>query len=292
MIVVSVSAIRRLCLLLSFCVISCSESCLAAGPKERLGPLMVRWQRIERSGRNSTFPENSEDRWWDTAEECQLAFVELCKIAPADESLAFFVDQFGKHGAEADIRWMIADPALTVPGIFGFGPFSQSPETSELICEAIVRRASRDPKFVTRYWRLVVWTRRFLRSESLEESSYGQGLLLANAGLDDGEEGCWHWARTFVLLAHAVGRDDLYRDPDLDKLSSAARQLRSWVKENKAKLRSDDATLRCTLDPQLPAIDPQIGCTIKVPERPFKDWIGVVPDVHHLEEWLIDVLPP
>ena len=103
--------------------------------------------------------------WADIRDQCEAEFYPGKSTADRRKNIEFFVDQFGKHGPQADLRWLMSDLHATIPSC-DYGWDKANDDRRERIFifnEYIVRRALADPKFLDRYYRGVFWSESLFR---------------------------------------------------------------------------------------------------------------------------------
>ncbi len=151
-------------------------------------------------------------------------FWELCQAADAKKRIACYVGRFGREGAEADYAWMLADPAALLPTTHVYwvvhppkpkpGPEYDMVEGFEqvnrMVCKAEVQRFLREPAVFRRYYQAVMWSGMLLGSPEDQNSwfQYAAGELDRDFPAASAKD-YWCYARQFMVLAHATGRDDL-----------------------------------------------------------------------------------
>jgi hypothetical protein len=264
----------------------------ASEPADGKGRMIAEelWRRVQ--GVQAVGPLNPKlDPFFycaDIRDQCEAEFYPSNSTAHRRKNIEYFVDQFGKHGPQADIRWLMSDLHATIPGCdYGWDKANDDRRERVFIFnEYIVRRALADPKFLDRYYRAVFWSESLFGSADRNDKHFqGRQVELAVNALRDrfpqSSEYYWCYARNFVLLAHAFGRDDLLSDTQADDLASRFDELHRWFVKNEAAL---------TADPDYPrwvravAAKPGNSANVDtnfpsqpVPNRPFADWTGPVP---------------
>jgi hypothetical protein len=179
-----------------------------------------------------------------------------------DREVTEFVDGFGSRDASTDLLWVLVDPKNLVPdNTPGLPP---PPDTASLrnlyhwrdsVALAIARRAAKDAKFRSRYYRLVLWTGRLVPpskppeghgADSDEGDDLLQGhftLVALSASIDEIDEnplGLYgRPARVLVVLSHAFGRPDLADVSSRESVRSGCERLHRWVKANLSQLEPD-----------------------------------------------------
>lgn len=190
-----------------------------------------------------------------------VAFWEMCETAerggPAElrRVIRQYVECFGQEGARADLAWAMAyggggllpdrgavdpphrDKTAKDPRVLGMR------EVNRMICQAEVERWLREPEFGERYYGVVVWSGVLFSYPDADATDF-QVLLrdVAEHFPQAGDADYWFYARAFLVLAHSVGRDDLYRGKDAQDLRAGATTLAAWVTGDDVEnhLRPDD----------------------------------------------------
>lgn len=170
--------------------------------------------------------------------QCNAAFWATLPAEHTDEYLTWYVGQFGKHGADADIRWMLADPDAFIATAHAIPSGLPSKERQDsyrlalgvlhvdgLAAEALVKRFLKEPAIVPRYYRAVVWFGQLLD----DKARYGYAIGKLTQHFQDSQgPPFWLFARQFILLAHATGRDDLWLGKKPEDLKPAFVEWRTW----------------------------------------------------------------
>lgn len=231
---------------------------------------------------------NLYDYWGEIYSKCSKAFDELAGDPDHDRMVEYFVDQFGRHGAQADLRWLIADPRMTLATCSAGSAYFRVPHlraVQQKICEAVVRRCLDDPKFLRRYYVATVWSVMFLGKPVglKQEACFVSALRSTREGFKKRPaREYWWFARNFVLLVHATGRDDLLKRADPKDFKKELAEFENWFTVNKAYLRADPRYPRWILDQKakkkggMPPGEPELP-HISLPEKPFADWKGPPP---------------
>ncbi len=215
--------------------------------------------------------------------------------------LKYYVDQFGRHGPEADFRWAAAHHTIMLRSCTRFPAYSNSHESyplperlaflkevEELVCEFIVQRCMKEPDFLRRYHHILLWDGGVLGHDR-EDSASRQDQCLSNIAQILKEDfpksspnHYWWYARNVVILAYAIGRDDLLKNSEPEGLQETSVRLTKWAYENYPYLRVDRREERWTLDENAKAKGEKWkGKTemplIPAPKAPSPDWKGPSP---------------
>jgi hypothetical protein len=150
-----------------------------------------------------------------------------------------------------------------------------------LVCEIQVRMFLNDPDLLERYYHAVIWSGVFIEHGGSMEMEEWWSLMQKVHGLDwDARDSVpgddyWWYAREFMLLAHATGRDDLLRDVDASELYSRYEKWGRWMRSNVWK---DTGWTRFFPHPDKPiwvereSLLAEGRPLLKIPVLPFADW--------------------
>ncbi|HLA84486.1 MAG TPA: hypothetical protein VJL29_06810 [Thermoguttaceae bacterium] len=212
------------------------------------------WTEIKNAKSDISIHDDPIEYWSEMLVHCRIPFGNMIHQADnPSEAIRYFVDQFGKHGAEADIRWMwvgrgLITPFKSRPPDRGVRLFPFTVKIKMELSEHIARRCLRDREFLERYYQAILWSRSLLRNGRTPDS-LSFAIELMGEGFAE-EEGRWYWwyARNLILLAHAFGRDDLLKDIEPEKLNKAYLTFAKWYEENKDYLVLSKDGFRWKLD--------------------------------------------
>ena len=255
------------------------------------------WRRIvafEPVGGDATAGESAD--YWRAVEGAALReFYEFVKEGPPKAAFQEFVRQFGRHGPEADLRWLLAVRGVGCKPDFEIAPYSseefpgteypavpQVQRAQLLMAELETRAFLKDPSLLRRHYHAVLWFGDFFDPQSLPDH-----VSTTRTNLKQGDDEYWWHARAFVLLAHATGRDDLVRDFDPDALQAPFDKWYAWFEKEGIYLRPStsepiwvlDQGERKRQDAYLPfVLKPFTLPSLQVaPEGPLPDWKGPAP---------------
>ena len=184
---------------------------------------------------NSIFDESFEPSlikyWIDTHLTANRAFRRMTEGTHLREKLKYYVEQFGKHGSQADMRWLLADPSATLTDGQGIhaGLYSKSTARSRkareiqlLIAEFQVRKMLSDRATFERYYQAVVWYGFLFHNDY-----FGHTLSVMRQEFSEKRNADhWWYARNFMMMAHATWRDDLLRVVKPEELNTA---FMKWI---------------------------------------------------------------
>lgn len=256
------------------------------------------WERIRSSDqiKYREFEDNPIDYWF--ALSHRKHFGEMVKGSNLREKIQFFVERFGEEGAEADIRWILADPGATTNlggGAGGLYSIENGNESSKrrreiqlLIAEFQVRQFLHSRKKLHRYFHFTIWQRVILSTKKFPV----QVSLTRQGFTKKPKEDFWWYARDLLLFAYATGRDDLLKSLEEQKELTPELFKRKflewfeWMKHEGGYLRPSKDGSRWILDlgekrrkevylpfaqyMELPPLE-------NLPKTPFADWKGPPP---------------
>lgn len=193
--------------------------------------------------------EDLDEYWAKMFFDCYERFGRLDDQTDPKLTIDYYVDQFGKHGAHADVRWAAAAPLMMLPHHDEKRLDAlQREKDKKLVMYAsrrIVEKCLKDPVFLTRYYRLIVWSGFFLGASQAEQNyRVGQVYQGLPEKLRRANDGYWWHARNFVILAHATGRDDLLKDAKPGELEATFLVYEKWLKEKIFGATTDPKHLR------------------------------------------------
>jgi hypothetical protein len=252
-------------------------------------------------------------------------FWKMCDKPDPAGRLDLYVSRLGSDAPRADLAWLLADPAGLIPfrhvvelGGEGQGTAAQQElragllQIQRLLCEAEVNRCLAGRAFLERYYRAVLWSGMFLRDNRLaaqhgaHDTQLGD-LVFAVGQLRKGlppltDKDFWCYARHFVLLAHATGRDDLLTNASATDLRTRCQQWYEWLGGDHWVEGNDPRLIHMQPDTQslvwhfVPGWrGPAPFNPIPIPDRPFADGQLPVPN-EDFTSWAADncwgTLPP
>jgi len=248
------------------------------------------WNEIQ-SAEGTADPNQSEYRlkeyWAEVTQQCFATFDEVYSDPDYKEIVEFYCAQFGRHGAQADMRWLLADARLTMPFGIPAAPAFERPsgsrvsELQQKTCELLVRRFFEDPELLRRYYVAILWSGELIRDRPNQPHMFQIVVREVMRGLHERlREEYWGHARNFLLVLHGTGRDDLLRTGNPEDLKRQAVEFRDWFEKNRPYLRPDPAYPRWVLDEEAKENEDgrdELPRLIVFPTRPFPDWKGVAP---------------
>jgi hypothetical protein len=228
-------------------------------------------------------PEAELEYWLSIATFCEEHFDKIAADKSWPESGAVIVDQFGRHDAAADIRWMFA-LSHEVAERGWAGPVSRNWETFDRdatcipVSRFLTESALKRPEVVARLWTALAYGRRIIGEGEPGISHHDHFVNFrgyTKQGFDDIHDDKIAWYHVnFLLLAHATGRDDLYKDCKVEQIPERFKSWDSWFLENVHYLKASPDYPKWTLDEdakqhgrkgdRLPEV--------KLPTLPFPDW--------------------
>jgi len=241
------------------------------------------------------YEEHSDPNiWWlDLASALNMEFWRLCWSQDYEQHVARLISRFGKHGPMVDMKLCLADPAFVAqhydhpPQLFPVEIRRKVPalETTaakerqirNLISKLQVETFLEAPELLERYYNMLIWSNQFFSGSHNE----WWALLRMIVGLDEflyqdtSHPDYWWYARQFMLLAHATGRDELLRDVDPTDLSPRCEIWNDWVWTN---IWEDEEWTRFFPHPHKPiwverdSLLAEGRELIYKPALPFPDW--------------------
>ena len=228
--------------------------------------------------------KDENTRWASLTVRLQDTFYKAVENHEPRSFCKYYVSLFGKHGADADLRWVLAaNPASLVnrdrQPIRAHGKMAKYPHAQMAISEALVPRLLAEPDLRQRYWELVLYSRSLLRNDPTDTGSlFGIAIAAVQDGFAKGDKtDYWYYARLFMVLAHATSWDDSLKEYKADDLASAYRAWRKWFDENEVYLVADQEKHRWRLDESAKSKRIKTNAHEELPslknlEFPFSDW--------------------
>jgi len=235
-------------------------------------------------------PDEITEYWTDIILQTMKSFEEMLEDTDKREVLTYYVERFGKDGAQADMRWLVAYYPVTMNNCQAGGLSPPRDNRSKrwreiqlLFAEIHVRHLLANPKILSRYYQAVVWKGKFIRAK--------EGWIMEVGNTErsfskKSDEEYWWYARNFVLMAHATGRDDLLQNVKPENLKGQFRKWQSWLKNEGVFLRPSSKYPRWELDEgekrrkegYLPYLfKSEKPPLLIIPKYPFPDWKGPEP---------------
>lgn len=260
----------------------------------------VAWNRMRTMAPDQPYDQYEEKvLWWlDLSRLLAAEFWAMAFKDHSDESVAFLARQFGKYGAEADMRLLLSatdvflaqdypDPGANISVTAESPPekrcgVKKLRELQLTVSKVQVEMFLRDPELFDRYYNFLIWSRQFLGTRHSHWAAFGPKIGDLEKGFDRSDETGDYWwhARNFMLVAHASSRDDLLKGADPSGLVGRFDEWHAWVVSNYEDLM-----------PQLAKpvwlIQPGSGTSLewgemelralREPATPFENWDGAVP---------------
>jgi hypothetical protein len=231
------------------------------------------------------------DFWASIATSCQSQFDEVVADPSWPSVGGIVVDQFGRHGAAADIRWMFALNHEIVqrdwqgPIAASWNSFDRG-RTCIPVSQCFVESALKRPEIVGRLWVALVYGRRIVGSG---EPALGHHDLftvfrgITREGFDKitDEKLAWYQLN-YLLLAHATGRDDLFQKAKQEQLKQRFDSWDKWFLDNIHFLKADADYPRWRLDKDSQRMGRKSDRLpdLTLPSLPFPDWKAPPPPPH------------
>ncbi|VAX39247.1 hypothetical protein MNBD_PLANCTO02-909, partial [hydrothermal vent metagenome] len=215
--------------------------------------------------------------------------------------IKFYVDQFGKHGSQADMKW------LYIARTFNLASTAKIPEQKDqpldyriycLFAKHQVLQFTKDPALLKRFYEGTIWYKPYdgFFGKDRHDKVFGHGALGLTVRVihermkDIKKESYWGCARNFMLLAYATGREDLLKNIKPEKLYPQYVKWEKWMlkERNGAYLRASSKEPRWVLDkgekkrqemyfPFLENEQMELPPLKIKPKYPFPDWKGPKP---------------
>lgn len=230
--------------------------------------------------------DGSPESWY---LEFKVGHKELKKIIDSSnqrEGIEFFVNQFGREGAQADMRWLIAARTMMLPADRNLKPTTQDKNLRHVqntFAEFQVRQFLKHPKLLDRYYHSVVWFNHMFNKMFF--STY-LGNVRKKLQSDEFQNDYWWYAQNFLLLVHATNRDDLLENAKPEELKPVFEQWYQWLKLNGIFLTASPDGIYWTRNEAdnsknkiyLPFLkDQTLPPLKKYPKYPFPNWMGKKP---------------
>lgn len=263
------------------------------GNPKRLSPAIIAeiWTKIKsaEAPQSPNIKEGSPEAWLNVI---KVGFAEMQKIIKSSnprEGLEYYVHQFGKQGAQADMRWLLALRTWGLAPDRSLNPHREDKITHNnrrvqlISAELQVRLFLKDPKLLARYYHSVIWYG-YMFNDLFYPVRLGQ--VYRNMKADSPDDNYWWYAQNFVLMAHATGRDDLLKGAKPEDLKPRFQQWYHWFMQNGMYLRASPDTFYWSLEEKgkkirkvyFPFVSKQELPPLKVlPIYPFPDWKGPKP---------------
>jgi len=273
--------------------------CDTESEKQKVGP------EIQKSGSEkpkydwteffSITPDESYDdtddkaEWWaDLSTKLHGEFWRNCSEPDYKDRLKSLVRQFGTRGADADMKLCLMDPGTFLPRDYMEPAADMSKNVSGQSEEIHQARKNRyreiqlllsrfqaeifleDREILDRYYNMLIWSRMFLGSPEYHcPQLFGKTSALRK-GFHEESEDYWWYARDFILLAHATGRDDLLEGATTENLVERFEKWYTWVidrMENRLK-----AHPKKPIWIVVPHVFREDSKKLREPKLPFDDW--------------------
>lgn len=262
------------------------------------------------------------DYWFDLGKACGDEFKKLISEGDLDSRMEGFVNGFGRHGPEVDLRWaMCCSSTFTVstaepkwePEDWG-ALWHKMNRLNESVCQALVKRMLRDQDFLSRYLQLVLWCGLLHRGGEHDGLS-GKDLEVNIRNIDTyrtrfGDQVTWYVRRNTILLFFVTGRHDLLEEATPEDIDARYPRWRDWLDKNFLLLQPADHRLSWEKKPEegfrrqfgpIPAEitffkGSRVIPLLPPPEAPFPDnaeWVKCSPDViaYFIDQHAVGMLP-
>lgn len=233
--------------------------------------------------------------WYDLVEILNRRFWRGAVGPDREKFLTFLVREFGRHGARFDFRLCLMEVDVMLAQHY-IEPASgvnleSEPELENaaervrtaqlLVARAQVELFLERPDLLKRYYECLVWSHQFFGNSQYHWVALrGKFGGLCENFSEPTDRDYWWFARDFLLLVHATGRNELLKGAKADELSRPFAQFRQWFGENLKHLEphaerpvwiSSEDVLHGRI------VTPLEAMAIREPKLPFPDWTGVAP---------------
>ena len=249
------------------------------------------WQKIRATSEESPAEGDEsglQEYWAGIGIGCYAQFTAMLAASKDERAvIESFVSKFGRNGAEADMRWILCSRGCTLDmhrvGLVGpedGGVNEIWRKRQLLVAEFQTRRFLNDRKALDQYLHCVIWANWIFHPEWFQFHVHKTGIGI------DRESEYWWYARTFVLMSYATGRDDLLKGVKPENLADRFREWREWMESDGPFLRpnakgygwSIDMKAKDNGDLYEPFVKSrELPLLKKLPETPFPDWKGPPP---------------
>ena len=255
------------------------------------------WKTIQQIEPFAAYERYDEplEYWADLSFQFSPVFWEVFREGADLDALAYLVDQFGRHGAEMDLRWLLVEPTVLLAQRSDEPPGFTTGENPDLrdyvervtalqleVCKLQVERWLQDRDGLERYYNAVVWSGAYLGHGRLQHATLGKkARALAESFIKHEPNDLFWWrARDFMLLAHATSRDDTWRNATSEELPTRCQKWLDWLWLNRYYLEPDStaAVWRLPAPSQRTYHEGGIEPLTK-PNTPFPDYSG--PMIEH-----------
>jgi len=237
--------------------------------------------------------------WWDDLTSAlNMEFWRLCWADDYEKHIRRLVHHFGRHGPMVDMKICITDARImlaldsnqsnqVLPGELRKALPSLARlearyrQIRNFVAKTQVEMFLKRPDLLDRYYNVVVWSHQFLgstlgqwwslMSKVSELAESWRPLYYDAAAYSD----YWYYARDFMLVAHATGRDDLLQDVDGGELYQRYEKWDAWLQTN---VWGETGWTRLVPHPEKPiwverdSLLAKGRDLVKEPMFPFPDW--------------------
>jgi hypothetical protein len=247
------------------------------------------WMQIqeEQHASNNDLFADEDSKWASFATRLQATFYSAVKAEDSEDFLKYYVAQFGRHGADADLRWVLAaSPASLVDrntAPFGLDLKVAKYRFAELeISKELVARLMAEPNIRSRYWTLILYSKSLLGDVANSAdygSRFGDAISITEKGFrGENMDEYWFHARRFIMLAHATSWDEsliTYRHNDL---RDAFRAWKKWFNNNEEYFVANQTAHVWQVDDNMRLQNTKVNKNGHLPQlelitKPFEDWV-------------------
>lgn len=249
------------------------------------------WTKIRTAAppKNAKIEKGSADAWVDIIHVGHRELKKIVMSSNPRQGLEYFVNQFGKDGPQADMRWLISARSMMLTANRTGRPYYDKKDfqlrRAQLIfAELQVRQFLKSPKLLDHYYHSVIWFNHMF-ADTFFPAYLGNVVRNMQEDTNNNDE-YWWYAQNFVLMVHATGRDDLLKNANPEDLKPQFKEWFEWFKKNGMYLRPSSNSISWDIDKgekrrkegyvpfllkhQLPPLKLQ-------PKYPFSNWKGLKP---------------
>ena len=208
------------------------------------------WDRVSGIVQKQDATRADFDQLRSIAQECELCFKRFLNV-PSEQllpSMRYFVNQFGIHGRDADLGWILSCTFVTLPyytsrSVMRKETNPNALEVYDSFDRAFVEIWLERPAFRAKYYTAMLWARRMFGSEEMFGGRFSNPpfFLLEEVFTDDQCEEYWWNARRLLLYIHATSQDRLLLNAEPQRLHAILVEFIKWGEsiEWSMKLTSD-----------------------------------------------------
>ena len=267
-------------------------SCANVNKNKPVGSPEQCWLSVEQVEADRPYEARDDkfEYWAEIMVKCNELFWSHCRVGQQEEVIKHFVAQFGKHGARADMRWLLTEPEVFLAKHY-ISPAATIPSSKNAVgqkarkrliqaqltaSESLVRLCLRDGQMLQRYYGALLWSQECFGAPHMHWVTFSAKIGgLREHFKDKGDVNYWWYARDFVLLAHATGRDDLLTDANPEDLLPRFKKWLPWVLQSELRLQPRGQKW-VTIQGDI-KWKGHVAMSLEQPASPFADWDSHTP---------------